>query len=430
MNCDCSTVHVTKKITIDAKGGHIAIKLPKVCTVVEASQNVVIINLNEITADRIEFEGREPSINWNKETDDDLQKINEMTMTVVGDVDLRKYVYSKKFTLTGQGTVYLPTHIEHLDTSTDVIIKNTKEVTIENLDLKLGHAGDQDLTQYHVTKHLYVDSQRCCSTIKLPEMNAEVKLSHAIVVQNLNEIMADKITFEGRKPLINWNRETEEDLQNTTEIDIVIGEPFDLTRFFKLKKVKIECEICGKAKVKLPLSVVSVDISRGVDVVNLNQLTQLTELGMPMQGDVDLTHFTNLKRITAKYGKDSRSNIEPIIGTLILPSYLEFLQYDDQLLIGNRADITIDQLVVDASMFIWENILDLTEFKVTGMIEIKKENPFSNAKIKLPPFNHHVKIASNDTIVNKDTVTIENLEVVQQNRFGFGGFGGFGFGAV
>ena len=169
---DLSMMKVINKIEINSKTPcRFEVKLPSENHHIQISEDIDIINLNEITIDLFEIvnkngNGNEIQRNWNKESEFELRQIEKIIKELKSNYyDFSRFIYTKEFNLTAkdyekQVIIKLPQLIEKLQISSNIIIENVKDITIDNLLVSKSYYGSNsmDLSDYKLTNHLVIEN--------------------------------------------------------------------------------------------------------------------------------------------------------------------------------------------------------------------------------------------------------------------------------
>ena len=482
-------------------------KLPLHIQHLEIDEKVNIENLDIITIDLFEFihddENRKEILKyWNKESEELLKEFTEINFTSQSQFDLSRYIYTKKFNLKGYGNIKLPNnHIESLEFDTGIIIHNLNEIPIDELIINATYYSDLDCSPLNIKKKIELNSCQYSITATLPLTNSHVKISNGVKITNLKEITIDTfeiIDKEKDKRIVfkNWNKESEEELKEITEMELLCNLDYDLSRFIYLKR--ITANNFGKVKLpkkhfeylhitsitnienndeitidKLSMTIVSndpVDLSHFTNVkqmieiddsgnlycVSISQLPQ-TNCHIKLIGNceiknlseitIDLLEITdregNTKQIFKNWNKETEEDLKETTeisifepnnldfsrfiytnkfifegyGTVKLPKkHIEYLYVNRNIVIQNSNEITIGELIMICQSSCY--LFDLSQFTVTKLLQISNFFPDEQAilEVKLPLINYHVKLIGNIEIINRNEITIEEIEQIDREE--------------
>ena len=182
--------------------------------------------------------------------------------------------------------------------------------------------------------------------VKLPQEMDFVSIEEdQIEIKNINEVKINELQLqrEGEKTRIfkNWNKESEEELKQRKQIDFIVFNYLDLSRFVNLEKVKLT----GNGKVKLPPNVKILELhcfSSEIKIENVENYTfDKLKIVVYSQGndEFDFKEFkvTNVIEVrNIDYGL-SRLNVE-------IPTKCQKVFYDNFINIKNEDAIECDEI--------------------------------------------------------------------------------------
>ena len=179
------------------------------------------------------------------------------------------------------------------------------------------------------------------AVIQLPEKQLEVVKLKNSSIANIDNVSIDLLIFNNKydekETIMNWNKESEEQLKATTSINMIVSGEIDLSRFINAKKIELK----HGGKITLP---------RHVEYLSLDQMHHnfsfanqaevvIDELSVQLSwdGKIDLSPLHVTKKIHIKNANsDAEVKLPPVNKQVILDKYVTIV---------NEHEITIEELV-------------------------------------------------------------------------------------